>query len=187
MKEFLLQFELFQPQEVDDFIAQGKRVNLKKGDRFVQAGKVVDKVAFVISGIFRSYYYSSNSEEVTYCFSFQNDLIAGYSSFITGNPSSENIQALTTTEILVFSKESLDQLIASDHRWLQFAKMIAEDQYVRLEKRIFQLQKEFAINRYNELMANQPEYIQQIPLQYLASYLGISLRHLSRLRKQVSN
>ncbi len=37
-----------------------------------------------------------------------------------------------------------------------------------------------------DLLTNHPEYIQQIPLQYLASYLGITQRHLSRIRKEIT-
>ncbi|MNT99762.1 hypothetical protein D3C72_2426980 [compost metagenome] len=64
--------------------------------------------------------------------------------------------------------------------------MIAEQQYLELEKRIFQLQKETALQRYTVLLRDQPEFVQQIPLQYLASYLGITQRHLSRIRSEIT-
>ncbi|MNL38520.1 hypothetical protein D3C87_1607400 [compost metagenome] len=63
--------------------------------------------------------------------------------------------------------------------------MIAEQQYLELENRLFLFQKEKAKERYIDLLKNQPLYVQQIPLQYLASYLGITPRHLSRLRKEI--
>ncbi|MNY26270.1 hypothetical protein D3C86_1601080 [compost metagenome] len=63
--------------------------------------------------------------------------------------------------------------------------MIAEQQYLELEKRLFLFQKEKAKKRYMDLLENQPDYVQQIPLQYLASYLGITSRHLSRLRREI--
>ncbi len=113
-------------------------------------------------------------------------MIAGYSSVITGKPTSENIQALTDCELIEFSTSLIDELVSGNRKWLLFTKQIAEDQYVKLEKRIFMLQKESALIRYQELLDNHPEYLQRIPLGYLASYLGISQRHLSRLRKQIS-
>ena len=42
------------------------------------------------------------------------------------------------------------------------------------------------MQRYGNLIKNQPEYIQNIPLQYVASYLGITQRHLSRIRKEIT-
>jgi len=65
-------------------------------------------------------------------------------------------------------------------------KVVAEQQYIELEKRIFKLQKDNASKRYADLIKHQPEYILKIPLQYLASYLGITQRHLSRIRKEIS-
>ena len=53
-----------------------------------------------------------------------------------------------------------------------------------LEKRVFEHQKEKAENRYSNLVKTRPEYIKQIPLQYIASYLGITQRHLSRIRSK---
>ncbi|MNT98592.1 hypothetical protein D3C72_2412100 [compost metagenome] len=58
-------------------------------------------------------------------------------------------------------------------------------QYLELEKRLFIFQKDKAKKRYIDLLENQPGYVQKIPLQYLASYLGITPRHLSRLRKEI--
>ncbi|MCZ8285856.1 MAG: Crp/Fnr family transcriptional regulator, partial [Bacteroidia bacterium] len=54
-----------------------------------------------------------------------------------------------------------------------------------LEKRIFQLQRVHAKQRYDDLLKNHPEYVQRIPLQHIASYLGITQRHLSRIRKEL--
>ena len=69
--------------------------------------------------------------------------------------------------------------------WIKFLKIVAEQQYIELEKRIFQLQKNNAFERYSDLLKNHPEYLQNIPLQYLASYLGITQRHLSRIRREI--
>jgi len=51
-----------------------------------------------------------------------------------------------------------------------------------MEKRIFLLQKESAETKYQDLLKHHPEYLNLIPLNYLASYLGITQRHLSRIR-----
>jgi CRP-like cAMP-binding protein len=110
--------------------------------------------------------------------------MTAYSSFLTGEASQETIQAITPTELLIISKEKIESLVNKNAKWVYFLKTIAELQYIELEKRIFQLQKSNAAKRYAGLMKNQPEYIQTIPLQYLASYLGVSQRHLSRIRKE---
>ncbi|MNY11874.1 hypothetical protein D3C86_1449250 [compost metagenome] len=113
-------------------------------------------------------------------------MIAAYSSFITGNPSVEAIQAISQVSLLVIQKNKLDELVLENQIWTQFLKVIAEQQYLELEKRVFQLQKETAAQRYASLLQNQPQFILQIPLHYLASYLGITQRHLSRIRKEIT-
>jgi CRP-like cAMP-binding protein len=186
MREFLEKVELFTLEEIDYLLSFGNSTILAKGEYLIREGETAKKIAFVKSGLLRSFYYSSNSDEVTYCFSFPNELIAGYSSFITQEKTNENIQALIDCELIEFPKQLIDELVITNKSWLLFSKQMAESQYIKLEKRIFLLQKENALTRYKELLENQSEYLQKIPLGYLASYLGISQRHLSRLRKQIS-
>ena len=108
--------------------------------------------------------------------------MASYSSFITGDLSREHMQAITDATIFVAPKEKIAALAAGDFKWMFLLKTIAEQEYIALEKRFFQLQCDKAQERYAALLRDQPNYIQDIPLQYLASYLGITQRHLSRIR-----
>ncbi|MEL6844278.1 MAG: Crp/Fnr family transcriptional regulator, partial [Bacteroidota bacterium] len=133
----------------------------------------------------RIHYHTSQGEETTYCFTFTGQLLSAYSSFISGEPTKENIEALQSTELWVLPKLALDQMSEADNRWTILGKWIAEQNYIELERRVFMLQKEKAEERYADLLRSHPEFVQDIPLQYLASYLGISPRHLSRIRAEV--
>ena len=186
LKNYLNSLEIFTLQEIDEFIGLSSYEVLKKNDYFIQEGSVCKKVGFVGSGIFRTYYLSSDAEDVTYCLTFPDSLLSAYSSLITQQKTVENIQAITRAELLTFPKQELDRLVTTHQNWLLFMKQIAESQYIEMEKRIFQLQKEKASNRYRDLLEKHPDYIQNIPLQYLASYLGITQRHLSRLRREIA-
>lgn len=186
MHDYLKNTGLFDENEIEYFLSFGNETILFKGQYFIKEGDITKKFAFVKTGLLRSFYYSSNSEEVTYCFSFPNNLIAGYSSFITQQETKENIQAIEDCELIVFPKNILDELVNKKRNWLQLAKQIAEEKYLIVEKRIFILQKENAIIAYKELLEKHSDYLQNIPLGYLASYLGISQRHLSRIRNQIS-
>lgn len=177
---------LFDQEEIAQIVPLFEYRKLNKNDFFVKENQPCNEVAFIASGIFRSYYTTSNAEDVTYCFRFPNSLMAAYSSFITSGPSVETMQAISPAELWVIKKSTIDTLAAESLVWTKYLKMIAEQQYLELEKRIFQLQKETALQRYMTLIRNQPEFIQQIPLQYLASYLGITQRHLSRIRSEIT-
>lgn len=183
IKLFLESFNILTDIEINDFIKLLTHKPFKKFEHFIKEGETCKHVAFVVSGSLRSYYNSDKDKEITYCITFPNSLMTAYSSFLTAQPTQENIQAITETELLIIQKSKFEILVQQNPNWIYFLKTIAEQQYIELEKRIFQLQKSDAAKRYADLMKNQPEYIQKIPLQYLASYLGISQRHLSRIRK----
>lgn len=184
LRQYLEMVGHLSEEDIQSLLAFVRFQKLKKGDFFIREGQVSLEVGFLVSGLIRSYYTTNSGEEITYCFRFPNDMIAAYSSFITGNKTDENLQAISEVELLVFSKQELNKLANDGLNWTKFLKEIAELQYIELEKRIFQLQKTTALQRYEDLLQNQPEYVQKIPLQYLASYLGITQRHLSRIRKE---
>ena len=186
LKSYLQSFGLLTDDEIDNLISLSTKRHLEKMDYFVRQGEVCKEVAFILKGSLRSYYISDKGEEVTYCLLFPNNFITAYSSYITGQSTVENMQAITPVEILVISKENIETLAAKSVNLVYFLKTIAEQQYIELEKRIFQLQNNNALERYENLIKTQPEYVLQIPLQYLATYLGITQRHLSRIRKQFS-
>lgn len=186
LRNFLQSFNILTDIEIDDFLQLLTYKIFKKADFYIKEGETCKQIAFVLTGSLRSYYISDKDEEITYCITFPNSLMTAYSSFLTSQPTMENIQAITKTELLIIPKDKFEKLVQQNPNWVYFLKTIAEQQYIELEKRIFQLQKSDATKRYADLMKNQPEYIQKIPLQYLASYLGISQRHLSRIRKEFS-
>lgn len=183
--KYLQQYNLFTDSEISEFISLATISTIKKGDFFIKQDEICTTLSFVNFGIFRSFYYSNNDEEITYCFTFPNTLLVAYSSFITQNKSEENLQALTDSEIISISKKELENLAESNNKWLNFLKIIAEKEYVELEKWIFNHQKSNAQKRYVDLINNYPQFVQQIPLHYIASYLGITQRHLSRIRASI--
>lgn len=183
LSEYLKSFMIFKDHEINDFIDMVKYKKLNKNEFFIKEEEICAQVAFVASGIMRSFYYSENAEEITYCFIFPNRFLTAYSSFLRSKPTRENIQAVVDTDLLLISKSNLELLSANNINWISFLKLMAEEQYLELEHRVFQLQKMEAKTKYQELSKQNLEIIKQIPLQYIASYLGISLRHLSRIRK----
>ncbi|HAY3549952.1 Crp/Fnr family transcriptional regulator [Elizabethkingia meningoseptica] len=184
--EFFKQFGIFTTEEITELVPLFKARNLNKGDFFVREHEKHSEVAFVQSGIFRSFYTTAAGNDMTYCFRFPNEFVAAYSSFITGDKSTESIQAISPAAILVIEKSTINRLELENPKWSVFLKIMAEQQFLELEKRVFQLQRETSSQRYSNLLNNQPELVREIPLQYLASYLGITQRHLSRIRQQIS-
>jgi CRP-like cAMP-binding protein len=186
LRTYLLATGIFQENDIDAIMPFVREQQFPKGTFLIEEGDVCGEVAFVVNGIFRTYYTTPQGEEITYCITFPENLITAYSSYITSKPTPENIQALTDTYVMLIPKSHIDDLALHYPSWLTFLKMMAEQQYVELEKRIFQLQRDNARSRYEDMLHNQPQFIKHIPLKHLASYLGITQRHLSRIRKEVA-
>lgn len=187
MKTFLQSFYILTAEDIENFMKHTRRKTLQKGAFFVRENEHCNEVAFIESGLFRSFYHNSNGEEITYCFLSEQSLLTAYSAYITGQRTTENIQALAPSELVYISKSALEELQENNVRWLTVFKTLAEQEYLNLERRIFTLQRESAEQRYLHLLQHHPKYLLEIPLQYLASYLGISQRHLSRIRQQIKN
>lgn len=185
IENYFRSFNLFSEDEIESILPLFEKRKMLKNDYFVEEGGKCKEIAFISSGIFRSFYISDAGKDMTYCFRFPNQLMASYSSFVSGSPSRENMQAITESDLLILKKDAIDELVQDNLNWTRFLKVIAEHEYLELENRFFQLQRDTAAQRYKTLMNNQPEYIRKIPLQYLASYLGITQRHLSRIRKEI--
>lgn len=167
---------------LDDLITLRK---LKKGELLLQENQVSNEIVFIKKGVLRSYFFNHKGDEITNCFAFENEFMASFSSFITQNVAEENIQAIVDTEVQVISRESLEKLYALGIHWQEIGRKLTEMEYVTLQKRMISFQKLSGTQRYEELYKNHKKYLQLIPLQYLASYLGVTPRHLSRIRKAI--
>jgi CRP-like cAMP-binding protein len=160
-------------------------IEIVKGDLWVQQGKVCDQVGFVVSGKLRNFYIDDTGNEITCYFVSSENFISSFTSFLTNTPANENISALEDSVIRVISKKDLEELCERVPKMQIFRRVIAENLFITMEKRIFMLQSQSAHERYENMLKNNPDIILSVPLQYTASFLGITPQHLSRLRKEI--
>lgn len=159
---------------------------LKRGDVFIHHQEIARKVAFIVSGILRSYYITDNGAEITYCFCTERRFSTSFKSFISQTPSQYIMEASTDAELLIISYEDLQYLYSTFPVWQQIGRIATEQEYMELEKFTSILQGESAIQKYHRMLNEAPEIIQQVPVNHIASYLGVTRETLSRIRKQVS-
>ena len=159
-------------------------LKVSKGDLWIREGKVCDHVAFVQKGKLRVFYNDDSGNEVTCYFVTPDNFISSFTSFLTNTPTTENISAIEDSTLLIISKKELETLsddIPKIHIW---RRIIAENLFITMEKRIAMLQSQTANERYERMIKENPDIILSVPLQYTASFLGITPQHLSRLRKE---
>lgn len=141
-------------------------------------------VYFVQSGCARIFYYKDGND-ITEHFAFENEIIVRAESLFSGKPTSKGIQAIDDTTMLAIDSESLFKLYDQYHDLERLFRLVFEKEYVNTVRRIESLQFKSAKERYLELLEST-DYVQKIPLKYIASYLGITQVSLSRIRADIS-
>ena len=182
---YILQFGQLNEQQIELVKSKAIVVELKKDDYFSEAGKIAKRVAFIADGILRVCYYNNKGEEITRYFIDENNFAVDIGSFSTQIPSSEYIQAVTNCNLLVFSKEALDELSLTIIGFDGIINQITTKSLIEKVRRISPMLAEDAKSRYLNFLDNFPKLANRIPLSLLASYLGITQSSLSRIRKNL--
>jgi CRP/FNR family transcriptional regulator, anaerobic regulatory protein len=157
---------------------------LKKGELLLRQGNVCEHVSFINQGCFRIF-SNFNGTEVSNYFLFENSYTTDYASFLTRKPSLVNIIAMEDAEVLQLNYPNMQMLYDKVPSWQKYGRLIAEHIFIMAEDRARMLQQHSPEELYLKLMETCPKFIERIPLQYIASYMGIKPESLSRIRKRL--
>ncbi|GAB3639681.1 Crp/Fnr family transcriptional regulator [Spirosoma arcticum] len=158
----------------------------RKGEFLLQAGQTDRHIWFVEQGVVRVYEESEDGVEHTFYFVSSGQFAADVESFNHHQPTVYNIQAVTDCQTWAISYDGFQQLAEQIPDWTPTIQRITERVLLEKVHKRSRLLYEDAKTRYRRLLIEQPEVAQQVPLGMIASYLGITLPSLSRLRKQLS-
>lgn len=157
---------------------------LKKGDYFLRSGKHCNKLSFIQEGILRIY-VNLPDKEVTQWIGTAGYFMTDIHAFMFRNPSRFNIQALTDTRLFSIDHEEYLAMGKLIPKWHEFEKLFMGKCFVMLENRVFDLISLSAEERYHKLFDQNREIFNQVPLQYLASMLGMTPETFSRIRRKM--
>ena len=185
-QEFVILLKTLAPFTDKELSAAARFFNaeeIKKNEYFLKEEQVTGKIGFVVSGIFRCFHNIRN-KEITTEFLLPGSIAAGMLSFLSNEPQRENIIALENTLLTTITREDLFKLYARSWKWQQMGRILVEYNYIRIEKRSICLQTLNARDRLDKLKLEMPELFdkRRVPLQYIASYLGMSPETYSRIR-----
>lgn len=163
------------------FNAVSETKEFKKGDFLLLEGEICRQSFYIKKGIARKFYYD-DGKEVTTEFYFSNDLAVSFSSYIFQKPSRETIECLTDVSVSTTNYQGFQEVKQKFPILIELDLLITELYTAWLEERIFDFQTLNATQRYEKLIKHSPYLIKQLQLTHIASYLGISLETLSRIR-----
>ena len=150
-----------------------------------EEGKIPKHLYFVVSGFLRLFHYNSKGNEVTTNINCPTGFITSYMHFINQTKSDENLESVTDCELLRITKANLDLLVGQSMVFKDFSISVFQQSLFYHENRSKEMAILTAEQRYRKLMKNYPDILHNVPLHYIASFLGMNPKSLSRIRKEM--
>jgi len=187
-KDNLLQFvqqvlPMSRPK-AEQLAAKFMPLKVGRNEYVLKEGKICNESHFIEKGIVRSYTYDVEGNEVTTAFYAKNNFATDLLSFFRRSPAREHLQAVTDCETWYITYEDMQASFHTIPEFREFGRLNIVNQYSILKERMLSMLQETAEQRYSHLISSSPEIFQDVPLKYIATYLGITDTSLSRIRKE---
>lgn len=180
---FLKQFGDLPDDVVTVLEKKTERLELPKKHILLKKGKVCNHLYFIEKGLARNFFEEDN-KELTNDITIEGELLVSFSSFITRKPSLETIELLEDSVLCALHYDDLQILYKSFPVMDHIGRMIAEYNYNSLVIKNYRLKFNTATERYEALFRTKIEIIKRVPIGIIASYLGMSIETLSRIRSK---
>ncbi|MBN2731228.1 MAG: Crp/Fnr family transcriptional regulator [Balneolaceae bacterium] len=152
----------------------------------LQEGDVCRELAFVEKGSLYSYTVDSKGNQHVIRFAFEGWWMANLQSFFTQTPTNLNIEVLEDSELLMLDRQNHEKLIEEIPAYERYQRIMFQNAYVALQQRVENALGLTAEEKYARLIEQNPEFLNRVPLNLVASYLGVSPETLSRVRGSYS-
>ena len=151
----------------------------------LRAGDVENYLSYIEKGLVRCY-IPKVENELTFGFGFKGSFISAYDSFLTQTPSSYVVETITDSVLWRLTYHDLQMVYSESRIGNLIGRKASEELFLIKSRRELSLLNSSAEERYLNLFDERPELIREIPLKYIASYIGVTPQALSRIRKRIS-
>ena len=179
---FLRQFVNLHPEEISSFENITYQKEFDKNEIFIREGETCDRVYFVVNGLCRHFFTDKDGNEITAWFSEPGMMATDYKAFTEGGRCLFNIQAQGTTSCEYIYFSDLQHLYDTSKNFERLGRLVNQSYLNQLIERNTSMVTKSAKQRYDEFTSQKAHLFNSVLLKHIASYLGMSLETLSRLR-----
>jgi len=159
-------------------------IEVPRKQMLLRDGETCNYHYLVLSGLARMYYIK-DGEEVCSVFIEENSFFNAAQSFYTRKPGYEYIDTIEPSTLARIHYDHLQRLYHAHPELNIIARVITEHYLVKSQERLYLLRRQTAEERYVYFAEHYPTLLQRVPLKYIASYLGLTLETLSRIRNKI--
>lgn len=159
--------------------------SISKAQYLLRNGEICHSIYFIKRGLLRGF-IKEGGKEITTWFAIENEMAAGISSFLLQVATTENIQAVEDCELLAIDFSDLNKMYQKYPSFNIIGRKITEFHYTSAEKRAYITRLHDAERKYALFLEFYPHLANRVQLTYIASFLGITIETLSRVRAKTS-
>lgn len=186
LNEFLKLYFNVENNDIEHIASLFHVEQLHRNEFYLHQNTICCKFSFIKNGALRIY-SSIDGKEITQWIALNNYFVTDLDSFTFGNPSRWNIQSLTETTLYTISQQDYSKLSVLIKNWHVLEKKFIVHCFTTMENRIFRHLSQTAQERYDSFFKENKDIFNQLPLQYIASMLGMSAETLSRIRSNLNS
>ncbi len=169
----------------DYFRRHSYSCSFRKGKLLLKAGEICEHIYFIKKGAVRGF-IKDGTKDITTWITAENEVVSSISSLDIREPAQENMQAIENCELLALTYADFQDLYIKFPEFNIVARKILQKYYQDAERRAFIARVTKAEKKYRLFLTRYGHLANRIPLKYIASFLGITLETLSRVRKKLS-
>lgn len=185
--EIIYNHPLLKKEDYEVISKAHTRLQFQQGAMLLKTGNTAKEFYIIEHGLFRSFLFDYNGNEITTDFYCSNEILIESFSLFQRMPAKENFQAVTEAVVWSIEYERFQELLQKAEGLREWGRTWATNQLFIQKQRSINLLTMSATDRYLSLIKEKPEVIKLCPLKFIASYLGITDTSLSRIRKDISN
>lgn len=159
--------------------------SFRKGKLLLKTGQVCEHIYFITKGAVRGF-IKEGKKDITTWITVENEVVSSIYAIDSRTPAMENMQAIENCELIALTYDDFQNLYIEFPEFNIVARKVLQKYYQDAEGRAFIARLTKAENKYRLFIMRYGHLVNRIPLKYIASFLGVTLETLSRVRKKLS-